>query len=247
MHFHLPKPLHGWRQFAGEVGIIVIGVLIALGAEQGVETLHWQKQAEEARAALRAEVGDDNLPQAYARLAIAPCIDAKLKQLQAAFGGHVDRRAFLALAKSYRPPQRTWDDQAWNAVIATGVLSHGGSREVIQWSLPYRLIVLLGPRNTAEIDDKVSLNSISGDPGQLSPTERDRVTVALERLRRDEQSMFDDSRVLIEAAREAGVVMSDQQKRQALSELRGDWGNCVAVPNVAPVDVQSQSEKQFDR
>jgi len=23
MHFHLPKPLHGWREFAGEVGIIV--------------------------------------------------------------------------------------------------------------------------------------------------------------------------------------------------------------------------------
>jgi len=32
MHFHLPKPLHGWREFAGEVGIIVIGVLIVLGA-----------------------------------------------------------------------------------------------------------------------------------------------------------------------------------------------------------------------
>jgi len=30
MHFRLPKPLHGWREFAGEVGIIVIGVLIAL-------------------------------------------------------------------------------------------------------------------------------------------------------------------------------------------------------------------------
>ena len=37
MHFHLPKPLHGWRAFAGEVGIIVIGVLIALGAQQLVE------------------------------------------------------------------------------------------------------------------------------------------------------------------------------------------------------------------
>ena len=37
MHFHLPKPLHGWRAFAGEVGIIVLGVLIALGADQAVE------------------------------------------------------------------------------------------------------------------------------------------------------------------------------------------------------------------
>ena len=37
MHFHLPKPLHGWREFAGEVGIIVLGVGIALSAEQIVE------------------------------------------------------------------------------------------------------------------------------------------------------------------------------------------------------------------
>ena len=34
MHLHLPKPLHGWRAFVGEVGIIVIGVLIALGASR---------------------------------------------------------------------------------------------------------------------------------------------------------------------------------------------------------------------
>ena len=30
MHIHLPKPLHGWRVFVGEVAIIVLGVLIAL-------------------------------------------------------------------------------------------------------------------------------------------------------------------------------------------------------------------------
>ena len=44
MHFHLPKPLHGWRQFAGEVGIIVVGVLIALGAEQLVASWHWRSE-----------------------------------------------------------------------------------------------------------------------------------------------------------------------------------------------------------
>ena len=34
------KPIHGWRVFAGEVGIIVIGVLIALGAQQVAEDWH---------------------------------------------------------------------------------------------------------------------------------------------------------------------------------------------------------------
>ena len=32
MDFHLPKPLHGWREFVGEVRTTVLGVLIALGA-----------------------------------------------------------------------------------------------------------------------------------------------------------------------------------------------------------------------
>src|ERR1700751_6074878 len=59
MHFHLPKPLHGWREFAGEVGIIVIGVLIALGAEQVVESFHWRHEVGETRKALDAEPARD--------------------------------------------------------------------------------------------------------------------------------------------------------------------------------------------
>jgi protein-disulfide isomerase-like protein with CxxC motif len=52
MHFHLPKPLHGWRAFAGEVGIIVVGVLIALAAEQVVQTIHGRQEVVELRDAL---------------------------------------------------------------------------------------------------------------------------------------------------------------------------------------------------
>ena len=54
--FHLPKPLHGWRELVGEVGIIVVGVLIALAAEQIVETLHWRNQTRETERALRTEI-----------------------------------------------------------------------------------------------------------------------------------------------------------------------------------------------
>jgi len=59
MHVHLPKPLHGWRAFVGEVGIIVVGVLIALGAEQMVEALHWRSEVAGFRSAVRQEVALD--------------------------------------------------------------------------------------------------------------------------------------------------------------------------------------------
>jgi len=52
MHFHVPKPLHGWREFAGEVRIIVLGVLIALGAEQRVESLHWRAEVRDAKSVI---------------------------------------------------------------------------------------------------------------------------------------------------------------------------------------------------
>jgi hypothetical protein len=59
VHFHLPKPLHGWREFAGEVGIIVLGVLIALGAEQAVESAHLRSEMKELRSSMHDELSDD--------------------------------------------------------------------------------------------------------------------------------------------------------------------------------------------
>jgi hypothetical protein len=56
MHFHLPKPLHGWRAFAGEVGIIVLGVLIALFAEELLASLHWRNEARTFRSAVDREL-----------------------------------------------------------------------------------------------------------------------------------------------------------------------------------------------
>ncbi len=80
MHFRLPKPLHGWREFAGEVGIIVIGVLIALGFEQVVQSLHDQSVAGQARDAVRAEVRE-NLWWLEFRDGYEPCIDGMLAEL----------------------------------------------------------------------------------------------------------------------------------------------------------------------
>jgi hypothetical protein len=82
MHIHLPKPLHGWRDFVGEVGIIVLGVLIALGAEQLVQATHDHSEVAELRAAMRAELAVDraryeqNAEEAHCMLARLDAIDA---------------------------------------------------------------------------------------------------------------------------------------------------------------------------
>lgn len=81
MHIHLPKPLHGWREFVGEVGIIVIGVLIALGAEQVVDAWHWKHQVSEFREALDSELSYDLGAYQY-RLVQGPCVRQRLGELE---------------------------------------------------------------------------------------------------------------------------------------------------------------------
>jgi hypothetical protein len=80
MDIHLPKPIHGWRAFIGEVGVIVLGVLIALGFGQLAETIHERTIAAEARDAVRAEVRENIWWLEY-RAKREPCIRRKLAQL----------------------------------------------------------------------------------------------------------------------------------------------------------------------
>jgi len=50
MEIHKPIPIHSWRELLTEIGVIVIGVAIALAGEQTVEWLHNRSRAAEARA-----------------------------------------------------------------------------------------------------------------------------------------------------------------------------------------------------
>ena len=57
MEIHHPKAaVQNLHELGKEIGIIVIGVLIALGAEQAVEALHWAHQMDVQRANLEGEL-----------------------------------------------------------------------------------------------------------------------------------------------------------------------------------------------
>ena len=112
MHFHLPKPLHGWRAFAGEVGIIVIGVLIALAAEQVVEWVHWRNQVADARQALDREVAYD-LGAVEKRQEEGPCIDRRLREIRSLLTGSTSGlrsvpRSQLGQPQLWRPRTDVW-------------------------------------------------------------------------------------------------------------------------------------------
>ena len=53
----IPTPLNGWRVFAGEVGVIVLGVLLALGAQELAEDFQMRADVGEFRRTIDHEIG----------------------------------------------------------------------------------------------------------------------------------------------------------------------------------------------
>src|SRR4051812_4344751 len=82
MYFRIPKPRDGWRQFAGEVGIIVLGILIALGLQQLASAATDRANAATVRANIRAEIQSD-LNTIALRQKSEPCVQARLREIAA--------------------------------------------------------------------------------------------------------------------------------------------------------------------
>lgn len=118
-HFHVPKPLHGWRAFFGEVGIIVVGVLIALSAEQIVQSVRERQVAAQARENVRAEAAQD-MKFIRGRLAVQDCIERRLDELaellSEAGGGAMKRQPTWIS----RPPVSPFFTRRWEAATASG-------------------------------------------------------------------------------------------------------------------------------
>jgi len=81
MRSPIPTPKHGWREFWGEVGIIVLGVLIALGAQQVVDAIRWNREVAGFRASVREEIAI-NLGTYPYRAKQKQCIEVRLDELQ---------------------------------------------------------------------------------------------------------------------------------------------------------------------
>lgn len=117
MHLPLPRPLHGWRQFAGEVGIIVLGVLIALAAQQVAATLQQKGDARDAETAIRGEL-EANMARMHSRQAVRGCVDKRLDELQAMIdsvgpgGGPIKTTNWVGRPQFWTMQLSRWDASA---------------------------------------------------------------------------------------------------------------------------------------
>ncbi|MCL6740671.1 hypothetical protein LZ518_05935 [Sphingomonas sp. RB56-2] len=74
------RPPHGWNAVGWELAIVTLGVVIALGAQEFVQSLHWKSEVRQTRQALDAELSRDFAAFRY-RLDQNDCIIARAEEL----------------------------------------------------------------------------------------------------------------------------------------------------------------------
>ena len=139
MHFHLPKPLHGWREFAGEVGIIVVGVLIALGAEQVVETVHQSQEGAQANSIIRGELAF-NLGRIQSRLEIRSCVDKRIAQIEQLLETAATQPELHQPIWIGRPQYWTLQTSRWEAEAQAGHAALINGQELARYGFIYALM-----------------------------------------------------------------------------------------------------------
>jgi len=123
MHIHKPKAAHGLREFLSEIGVIVVGVLIAICAEQTVEWLHWREVVSVERKGLDAEMSGD-WDAIHARVDMQPCVDDRLSEIAILFRRHDAGQPLGQTGPVGRPMYSVGSRAAWQMAVADQSLAH---------------------------------------------------------------------------------------------------------------------------
>ena len=142
MENHKPKPFHNWGEFLYEILIIVIGVLIALGLQQFVDTLHWRYKIAQAEQNMRIEITRDRTNAAQYAI-LASCADAYLDRMQS----DLLRHDTANLAKLYELGEpfisEAWTATAWDAAVASQIGDHMDTNRFLNYAEAFRRATLM--------------------------------------------------------------------------------------------------------
>lgn len=165
MRFRFPAPLHGWRQFLGEVGIVVLGVLIALGAGQLAESRDWDARVAVARQQLRYETGL-NLYLLDLRLSQSACIDRRLDEIGAILARAAQQGTLPPLGTiGFPPSEATWQSGVWQAQVSAQTAAHFPDVELASLGRVYGFIDSVRQLAAEEREAWLALSTLVG-PGR---------------------------------------------------------------------------------
>jgi hypothetical protein len=231
MHFHLPKPLHGWRELVGEVGIIVVGVLIALAAEQFVEWIRWQGKVHSTEQAIRRDLALA-ADLSSERVAIRRCLDDRLDALSALVKEHgpppaappASDASGFPMISVYKAPARVWTTQVWSGVMADGTVEHLNPDRARALGLLYFTLGMAQEHNRDEQDEGPKLGVLRESGLELSPDKKVELLQSIARLRSLNEAMYWTSRQVLRRIHDVGYLPPE---KETIARLAGKYSRAM--------------------
>ena len=232
MEIHKPRPVRNWRELLTEIGVVVIGIAIALSGEQVIEDLRWAHKVREAEGAMRQELAENNR-DAYFRLASEACAKRDLDHIESLLVASRDHGAPVPVITRYSRPLRPWLSDAWENARALQITSHISQQRLTAYSSAYFFPSILRAVQPQERQAVSELNTLTVNAGRLAPAERDRLFVALMKAREFDQETALTAWYLIHQTGALGLRLSADEERQQMAKARAIYGGCVANPDLA--------------
>jgi hypothetical protein len=201
LEIHKPKPLHSWRDFVNEVGVIVIGIVIALSGEQILEAIHWKHKVEGAEQNLRKELAD-SLSYAVEQQQMHRCVSDYLDLLQNAIlrddSDTINKLHDIGIPLDAHP----WRSSSWIAALNGQVADHLPHDKVAAYSIAFRLVTAGSEMQNLVADHYAeALTGRFGLP--RDPQVINTQLVAIDKLRNEEAGRLDISATLVRTSRQS--------------------------------------------
>jgi hypothetical protein len=173
------RPAKGWRAFAGEVGVIVLGVLIALAAQQAAESVNERREAADARAVVVGEI-EESLTILKLRQSVQPCIDKRLQDVRAIVDQWGRTGSFTTPRWIGQAPWFVSTSVRLEAAQSAGRLALLPSQEQYRIGLVSSTLRNFREIQVAEMDAWAKLRMLQSGADALSASDRTAIRLALQ-------------------------------------------------------------------
>lgn len=209
MEIHKPKPVHSWRDFIKEVGTIVLGVCIALGAEQTVEWYHWHNKVVEARAVIATELAS-SVGNAVERMMVERCGERRLDALEQILDGASRTGQLPPVGDIGMMPLRQWTSGSWDGVLASQTATHFPRQQLANLAIIYGFVRKADAFAEPEVAAWTELSGMSGPGRRLDPVAEDRLRAALGRARYYNRTRAELGEAMLSLMKNQDIIFSNE-------------------------------------
>lgn len=223
------KPPHGWGAVGWELAIVTLGVLIALGAQQMVESWQWDQKAAQTKEILDAEL-HRNAVSAYKWLTVAPCVDQQLNSIDKALSS-ARQSGNVQATPQLTPPLEVFTEDAWLDARAMQIADHLSPQTIAFYSTLFFLSQDLAGLMPELHNAAAELQSLSNGVSPISTAEVGAYQRQAGRVRELLYRVELGETLLLGELKKHGTEPSPGEMTRLLKVSRSWAGECAGPPN----------------